>query len=86
MEGQKKKLSERSLLVVLSQWVPDVLQPVHDSPETGHLGIEKILERLRRRFYWPGQREDVGDWCASCDDCAQRKISTSSKPKVPLQP
>ncbi|KRZ85371.1 Protein NYNRIN [Trichinella sp. T8] len=85
--GEQKKNqgdddSERSLLVVLSKWVPDVLQPVHDSPEAGHLGVEKILERLRRRFYWPGQREYVADWCASCDDCAQRKIST----KAPLQP
>ncbi|KRY07365.1 hypothetical protein T12_11036 [Trichinella patagoniensis] len=67
-------------------WIPDPLQRVHDSPEAGHLGLEKTLERLRRRFYWPSQREYVEDWCASCDDCAQKKICMSSKPKARSSP
>ncbi|KRX20835.1 hypothetical protein T07_12072 [Trichinella nelsoni] len=37
--------------VVRSQWILDVLQRMHESPEAGHLGVEKTLERLKGRFY-----------------------------------
>jgi hypothetical protein len=31
-----------------------ILKECHDAPTGGHLGIEKTLEQVKRRFYWPG--------------------------------
>jgi hypothetical protein len=32
--------------------VQDVLTELHDGPSGGHLGINKTLNEVRRRFYW----------------------------------
>ena len=51
-----------------------VLTQLHDSATAGHLGIRKTLDKVQRRFYWPGQRRDVEDWCRSCSKCKARKL------------
>ena len=55
----------RCLQFVLPQHlVPAMLAELHDSP-TGHLGLKKVLEKVKRRFYWVGQQHDVLKWCDS---------------------
>ena len=51
-----------------------VLTQLHDSATAGHLGMRKTLDKVQRRFYWPGQRRDVADWCRSCLKCIARKL------------
>ena len=74
----------RCLQFVLPQHlVPAMLAELHDSP-TGHLGLKKVLEKVKRRFYWVDQQHDVQKWCGSCLLCCLRK----SPPKhhhAPLQ-
>ena len=53
-------------LVLPATLVQDVLTGLHDSPVGGHLGTKKTLEKVRCRFYWPGQRKDVERWCKNC--------------------
>ncbi|CAH1229798.1 RTL1 [Branchiostoma lanceolatum] len=36
--------------------VPVVLQQLHDDPTAGHFGHARTLRRVRRRFYWPGNK------------------------------
>ena len=40
---------------------------------SGHFGVEKTLQRLKERFYWPGHYNDVRAHCQSCPSCASRK-------------
>jgi len=64
----------RSLQIILpKELVPTTLEALHDHSTAGHLGITKTLQKIRSRFYWPGQRRDVEDWCRACDGCASRK-------------
>ncbi|KRZ04760.1 Retrovirus-related Pol polyprotein from transposon [Trichinella pseudospiralis] len=51
----------------------EILHSLHSGPEGGHLGKKKTLWKVRQRFYWPGQSEDVADWCRKCQECSQRK-------------
>ena len=62
---------------------PDILSGLHDSPIGGHLGAKKTLEKVRSRFYWPGQRQYVHNWCSRCYLCATRK--SPAKARAPLQ-
>ena len=48
------------------------------------MGQEKTLSKLKERFYWPGQYNDVRDWCSTCAVCASHKTPTP-KPRSPLQ-
>ncbi|KRX76089.1 Transposon Tf2-9 polyprotein [Trichinella sp. T6] len=64
--------------------VPEVLDLIHSHPTGGHLRVAKSLEKIRQRFYWPQQREDVEDWCRTCDACASRK-APQAKARAPMQ-
>ncbi|KRX12228.1 Gypsy retrotransposon integrase-like protein 1, partial [Trichinella nelsoni] len=72
------------LQVVPRRNIPEVLKAVHNHPTGGHLGVAKTLARVRQRFYWPQQREDVEDWCRACQTCAARAAPTK-RLQAPMQ-
>ncbi len=78
--GSNKRLQ----LVLPPQLATDVLSTLHNSTTAGHLGVKKTLEKVRSRFYWYKQRQDVTGWCKSCPTCASRKPE-SKKRRAPLQ-
>ena len=64
-------------------FVPQVLHVLHNSPSASHIGVSKTLEKVRRRFYWHGMREDVENHIRRCGPCAQ--VNDPSKlPRAPV--
>ena len=61
-----------------------VLSEAHGSVASGHFGIKKTLQRLRKRGYWVGMRRDVQEWCRVCEVCAVKK-GPPHAPQAPLQ-
>lgn len=51
----------------------EVLTEVHQ--RHGHQGVERTLELLRQRCYWPGMTSDVVSWCQNCERCQVAKNS-----------
>ena len=47
-----------------------VLQQLHN--QSGHLGLQKTLGKLKERYYWPGYEADVATWINECKQCQQR--------------
>nr|XP_048715732.1 uncharacterized protein LOC125640603 [Caretta caretta] len=45
----------------------------YQSGRSNHLGMERTLELIRSRFYWPRMAEDVRRKCETCARCVQRK-------------
>ena len=60
-------------LVVPVSMVDEVLSEAHDSRWSGHLGIAKTAEKLKKRFYWPGMTVDIAAFVKSCGPCSQKK-------------
>ena len=63
--------------VVLQQLVPpvmthEILSACHSSSTDGHLGVAKTSEKLKQRFYWPGQQEDTKLFVSRCPECQKR--------------
>jgi hypothetical protein len=52
-----------------------LLHECHDAPTAGHLGKDKTLEQVKRRFYWPGMDADVLQYVRTCDACQRNKPS-----------
>ena len=50
-----------------------ILRSLHNSPTGAHLGRIKTINCIRYIFYWPGDKEDVINWCCRCYTCAQTK-------------
>ena len=65
-----KEVYQTVLPSVLRQ---SVLHQLHDLRLVGHLGIQRTVQRVKQRFYWPGITLDVTRWCAKCNVCASRK-------------
>lgn len=64
---------EKWLVVLLQTLIKFVLTQLHNSVTGGHLGIKKTLSKVRERFSWFKQRQDVENWCKHCDICASKK-------------
>lgn len=76
--------SEESQLVVPASMRDAVLKELHDSPTAGHQGVERTLQRLRERYYFPGMRRYVTDYLKRCVECLRYKPS-NQKPAGLLQ-
>ena len=56
-------------LVVPSEGRQAVLNECHDDPKSAHLGIQKTIDRVMDRYYWPGLSNDVKKYVKECLVC-----------------
>ncbi|VFQ64465.1 unnamed protein product [Cuscuta campestris] len=75
----------RLVLSAASPIRQQLLHEYHATPLAGHQGVERTFRRLADGFYWPGMREDVRRFVASCEVFQMTKYSTR-KPAGLLQP
>lgn len=74
----------RYLLVIPSSMTEEILQQLHDSPTGGHLGVRKLYEKVKARFYWRKMHDSVTNWCKKCLACAQQKMPQRRR-RAPLK-
>ena len=63
-----------SQLVVPLSACRSLIQRYHDSIFAGHVDVSRTVYRLLDRVYWPGLREDVRSYIASCSVCPACKF------------
>jgi hypothetical protein len=51
----------------------DVFNHLHTNRIAGHLGRDRTIASIKKRFYWPNFTSDIKRWVQSCDMCARRK-------------
>ena len=76
--------SQHLQLVLPSVLRESVLQDLHSGSMGGHVGESKMIHLVRERYYWPGWKESVKEWCKKCRTCSTRKMAPPSK-RAPLQ-
>lgn len=59
-------------------WVPvklreTVLHRAHYPPDSSHVGMSKLAEKLKRYFYWPGMIVQIRSYVAKCSVCKSTK-------------
>ena len=62
-----------------------ILHECHDVPTSGHLGKDKTIEQVKRRFYWPRMDVEIQKYVTSCESCQKNKPSQQRKMGL-LQP
>lgn len=76
-DGLLHRLSKRSSgeavaqLVLPKEFREMVLRSMHD--DLGHLGVERTLDQVRSRFYWPRMALDVEQHIKNCGECVTHK-------------
>ena len=82
----KRKEEDKVLLkynsIVLPQlYQTELLFRSHD--QMGHQGVDKVYNRIQKRFEWPGLKKACEKWIAACLSCQQAK--DPRKLRLPLQ-
>ena len=50
-----------------------------------HLGMDKTRDRVLARFYWPGVKRDVEQYCQACPECQRVALrATVRNPLIPM--
>jgi RNase H-like domain found in reverse transcriptase/Integrase zinc binding domain/Chromo (CHRromatin Organisation MOdifier) domain len=71
-----------------------ILREAHDSPYSGHGGLNRTMRTLIRYFWWPKMRQEVDDYIKTCHLCQRNKDLTVAplgllqpvdKPEVPWE-
>ena len=46
-----------------------ILKENHNEANIGHLGQHRMMELIKRTYWWPGLREDVKNYIQGCFKC-----------------
>ena len=52
----------------------EILKENHNSVDVGHLGQHRMLELIKRTYWWPELKEDVKKYIQGCFKCQQNKV------------
>ena len=72
-------------IVPRSQYYP-LMYTFHNDPTAGHLGYKKVLQKLSKRYYWPGMAKDVNQYIAACYQCQMKKPMQKINELHPILP
>jgi len=57
----------------------EILKENHDSVDVGHPGQHRMLELLKRTYWWPGLKKDVKKYIQGYFKCQQNKVQHQRK-------
>ena len=57
----------------------EILQEHHDPADIGHPGQHRMMELLKRTYWWPGLKEDIKKYVQGCFKCQQNKVQHQKK-------
>ena len=60
-----------------------VLYYYHGLPISGHVGREKTISNISRRFYWKGLHKQTAKWIRACIPCNRRKAAPKAQADEP---
>ena len=83
VQNYESKVSEWKIYVP-RDFREKLMEQMHDAPESGHLGAQRTLLRIRSLYYWPHQTTDVKYYVYTCLLCQQFK-SSNKAPAGPMQ-
>ena len=52
----------------------EILKEHHDPTDIGHSGQYRMLELIKRTYWWPELKEDIKKYMQGCLKCQQNKI------------
>ena len=73
-------------IVVPKSYRHEILSIAHESPMSGHLGINKTYHKIINHFYWSGLKSNVSKYCKTCHTCQMVGKPNQTIPKAQLQP
>ncbi|XP_047196137.1 uncharacterized protein LOC124851952 [Hippoglossus stenolepis] len=85
---RRRKQGEYLAEVVTSpEEANDLFVAFHANEHGGHCGMEKTVDAISLRYYWPGMEKDIRKWVLECPQCQARKnVLKIKKAYIPIEP
>lgn len=56
-----------------------ILNDFHLLPTSGHAGIKRMTNNIKRYYFWPSMEKDIVDYVSKCEHCNKQKYSVGTK-------
>lgn len=56
-----------------------ILNDFHLLPTSGHAGIKRMYNNIKRRYFWIGLEDDINNFVKKCSKCQKEKFSLYTK-------
>lgn len=50
-----------------------IMNDFHILPTSGHAGIRRMVNNIKKYYYWPSIEKDIGEYVRKCDKCQKQK-------------
>lgn len=75
---------DKLILVAPSRIRDNIFHELQETRTAGHMGRDKTIDSIKRRFYWPEMSSNIACWVKQCSACARCKPGPGLG-KAPLQ-
>lgn len=82
---QKTKWKDPAKVLQQGETQP-IIYLFHNDPLSGHFGVNKTYQKIRRSYYWPGMYNEIKQYVESCHKCQIQGLSRSNNPVFPILP
>lgn len=56
-----------------------IINDFHLLPTSGHAGIRRMTNNIKRYYFWPNMEKDIRDFVSKCSQCQKQKYSINIK-------
>ena len=78
-QGIIVKMEDNKRPMVPQEMRQKILQENHDVPIVGHVGIQRIVDLVKRTYWWRGLWSDAAHYVRSCPVCQRMKSDNRKK-------
>jgi hypothetical protein len=75
---------QENIRVIRREELEPVLYMFHNDPTAAHAAREKMMDKMKIRYYWPQMYEDIRAYVESCDSCQRRGKYKRTEPLHPI--
>lgn len=72
------KFEKKWVIYVPAEFTKQVLFQNHDDILAGHGGFFKTLKRIQHHYFWPKMRDEISQYCYTCQICQAAKPSNEN--------
>jgi Integrase zinc binding domain/Integrase core domain len=83
-KDRRRKTRNQLLKVIQKHEIEPILYLLHNHPTGAHLGVDKVFEKARNKYYWPQMFENIKNYIRSCDRCQRRGKYRTPGPLHPI--
>ena len=51
-----------------------VMDEIHQTSYSGHLGYQKTIATTRKQYFWIGMKKDMAEYISRCMECQEVKV------------